>query len=172
MARGHRAPRSARRTIGGMTEPFVPVPAPGEQWIVGAVIHDGTGRIFFQRRSESRSLFPGAWDLVGGHLEPGEGVMECLAREIAEETGWQLARVVSHLGTLEWTGNDGAHRHEIDYLVEVSGDLGRPSLEQGLHLDPRWVDRDEALALLDGGHASDAILRTVVEAAFSVVRSG
>jgi len=125
-----------------------------------------------QRRSESRSLFPGAWDLVGGHLEPGESIMECLSRELREETGWDLARVLADLGTLEWTGNDGVDRREIDYLVEASGDPAHPRLEAGLHLDPRWVTLDEARGLLDGSHQSDGMVRIVVERAFVTLESG
>jgi 8-oxo-dGTP pyrophosphatase MutT (NUDIX family) len=155
-----------------MTDPYVPTPAPGERWIVGAVIRDPRGRIFMQRRSETRSLFPGAWDLVGGHLEPGESILECLARETLEETGWEVTRVLAGLGTLEWTGSDGVDRREVDYLVEVNGDLQRPRLEAELHLDPRWVDRDEALALLDGRHQSDGMLRIVVERAFEAMGAG
>ena len=113
-----------------VTDLYVPTPAPGERWIVGAVIHDGAGRIFVQRRSESRTLFPGAWDLVGGHLEAAESILDCLAREVDEETGWSIARIMTDLGTLEWTGNDGLDRREVDYLVEVTGDLLHPRLEQ------------------------------------------
>ena len=155
-----------------MADLHIPTPAPGERWIVGAVVHDGRGRIFMQRRSETRSLFPGAWDLVDGHLEAGESILHCLAREVEEETGWQVSRVLTDLGTLRWTGNDGVDRHEIDYLVEVSGDLQRPQLESELHLDPRWVDRGQALALLDGTHPSDEIVRVVVERAFEVLSAG
>lgn len=152
-----------------MREPFIPRPLPGERWIVGAVVHDGAGRIFMQRRSESRALFPGAWDLVGGHVEAGESIMDCLARELREETGWEVARVLADLGTLHWTGNDGLDRREIDYLVEVSGDLARPRLEAGLHHDPRWVSLDEARNLLDGSHQSDRMVRIVVERAFTII---
>jgi 8-oxo-dGTP diphosphatase len=152
-----------------VTDLYVPTPAPGERWIVGAVIHDRAGRIFVQRRSESRTLFPGAWDLVGGHLEAGESILDCLAREVGEETGWSIARIMTDLGTLEWTGNDGLDRREVDYLVEVTGDLLHARLEQELHHDPRWVDRDEALALLDGTYPSDRLLRTVVERAFDAL---
>jgi 8-oxo-dGTP diphosphatase len=151
------------------TDVSVPEPRPGERWIVGGVIHDRQGRIFMQRRSQSRSLFAGAWDLVGGHLEPGEGILDCLAREIREETGWELERIVADLGTLRWTGDDGLERHEVDYLVEVSGDLARPVLEADLHLDPRWVDKHEALALLDGFHSSDELVRPVVVRAFAAL---
>jgi 8-oxo-dGTP diphosphatase len=146
-----------------------PQPAPGERWIVGAVIHDGRGRIFMQRRSADRSLFPGAWDLVGGHLETGETILDCLAREVREETGWHVARVVADLGTLEWTGDDGLERHEVDYLVEVSGDLDRPAIEADQHLDPRWVGRAAAVALLDGSHPSDDLVRPVIERAFAIL---
>jgi 8-oxo-dGTP diphosphatase len=150
----------------------LPKPAAGERWIVGAVIHDGRGRIFIQRRSADRSLFPDAWDLVGGHLERGETILDCLAREVREETGWRVRRVAADLGTLKWTGDDGLERHEVDYLVEVSGDLGRPAIEVDRHLDPRWVDRDEALALLDGTHPSDELVRPVVERAFAMLAPG
>lgn len=30
------------------------------------------------------------WELPGGRIEPGETPEECLAREAAEETGWQV----------------------------------------------------------------------------------
>ena len=42
-------------------------------------------------------------------------------------------------------------------------------IEAELHLDPRWVDRDSAFALLDGSHPSDPLVRQVVERAFAVL---
>jgi 8-oxo-dGTP diphosphatase len=146
-----------------------PQPVPGERWIVGAVIHNGKGRIFVQRRSADRGLFPGAWDLVGGHLEPGEQILDCLVREVREETGWRVTRVVAELGTMAWTGDDGLDRSEVDYLVEVGGDLAHPVVEADRHLDPRWVTREEALGLLDGSHASDELVRPIVERAFAIL---
>ncbi|HEX5579286.1 MAG TPA: DUF120 domain-containing protein [Candidatus Limnocylindria bacterium] len=148
----------------------LPRPAEGERWIAGAVIHDGAARIFVQRRSADRALFPAAWDIVGGHLEPGEGILDALRREIREETGWSLSRVVEDLGVTRYAGEDDVERREVDYLVEVDGDLAAPRIEESLHADPRWVDRDAALALLDGAHRSDALLRPVIERAFAALR--
>ena len=144
----------------------LPRMADGERWIAGAVIHDGGGRIFMQRRSADRDLFPGAWDIVGGHLDPGEAILDALRREVTEETGWRLRRVIHDLGVTVYAGEDGIERHEVDYLVEVEGDLATPRIEERLHLDPRWVDRDQAMALLDGSHRSDDLLRPVVGRAF------
>ncbi|MEV1016607.1 MULTISPECIES: NUDIX domain-containing protein [unclassified Micromonospora] len=48
----------------------------------GALIVDRDGRIFFQRRSPHRRLFPDWWDIVGG-----------LIRRITEE-GFALLRSI------------------------------------------------------------------------------
>jgi 8-oxo-dGTP pyrophosphatase MutT (NUDIX family) len=149
----------------------VPRPSPGQRWIAGAFIHDGAGRLFMQRRSGCRGLFPGAWDVVGGHVEEGETLIDCLVREVEEETGWQLRRIVAELGTVRFTGDDGVDRLEADYVVEVSGDLHEPRVERSLHDDPRWVGLDEAMSLLDQPHASHALLRPIVAAAFASLRN-
>ena len=117
----------------------VPVPAEGELWTVGAVILDARGRAFAQRRSPDRRLFPDTWDIVGGHVEPGETLLAALAREITEETGWRLRRVRRLLGVSTWTGDDGlGQRHEADFLVDVDGDPDRPRLEWTKHSGFGW----------------------------------
>src|SRR6478609_4770905 len=93
---------------------------------VGALIFDPAGRLFVHRRAADRSLFPGAWDYVGGHVEPGERLTDALAREIEEETGWRLDRIIRVLPPAGWTGDDGQRRVEYDFVVTVHGDLGAP----------------------------------------------
>jgi len=152
-----------------MTEDALPTPRPGEVWVVGAAIHDPRGRIFMQRRTASRGLFPDSWDLAGGHLEPGESIPEALAREIFEETGWRLSRMVANLGVMDYVGDDEVARREIDFLVEVEGDLERPIIEAGLHERPIWVNRDEALRLLRPQHPGEALVREIMERAFAAI---
>lgn len=121
-----------------------PVPGEGERWAVGAVILDGHGRAFAQRRSAGRRLFPDAWDIVGGHVEPGETPLEALSREVFEETGWRLRRVRHCLGVTTWEGDDGGGlRHEADFLVEVDGDLSRPALEWSKHSAYDWFGSED-----------------------------
>ena len=64
----------------------IPRPADGELWTVGAVILDGHGRAFAQKRAPGRRLFPDTWDIVGGHVEAGESLLDSLVRGVAEET--------------------------------------------------------------------------------------
>lgn len=92
----------------------------------GALIVDDDGRIFIQRRSPDRVIFPNCWDIVGGHVEPGESVEEALRREVTEETGWSISHVLGQVGEHRWSGDDGRDRLETDFLVRVDGDLARP----------------------------------------------
>src|SRR5262245_44379298 len=116
---------------------------------VGALISDGHGRWFIQRRSAQRRLFPNTWDIVGGHVEPGETPEEALGREVYEGTGWTVTRVRATIAECRWRGNDGLERLETDFHVAVDGDLGSPRLEEGKHTEYRWLGPDELDLLLE-----------------------
>ena len=137
---------------------------------VGALIIDDDGRIFVQRRSPDRRLFPNSWDIVGGHVQQDETLETALAREIKEETGWVLFQIVATVGEYAYTGNDGVDRVETDYLVRVEGDLSRPRLEAGKHSDPRWLAEGETALLDEPPDVNDGLIRRIVEDGFAVVR--
>ncbi len=64
----------------------------GNPQLIHAVVHlqvrDGRGRLFLQKRSPGKDLYPGRWDTaVGGHVRAGEPVAAALAREAREELG-------------------------------------------------------------------------------------
>ncbi|MEV4197410.1 NUDIX domain-containing protein [Micromonospora globbae] len=137
----------------------------------GALIVDDEGRLFFQRRSPDRRLFPNCWDVVGGHLEPGEDVEAALRREVTEETGWTLSRLLAPVGEYRYVGDDGLERVESDWLVQVEGDLDRPRLEAGKHTEYRWL-AEEDLALLDEHRdVNDGLIRRIAEEAFAALRA-
>lgn len=112
--------------------------AEGKICAVGALVKDVQGRVFVQKRASHRSLFPGCWDIVGGHVEAGETLSQALTREVREETGWELTRVVALLSSTDWEAQ-GIQRREFDFLVEVHGDLGQPVLEQAKVSEHRWL---------------------------------
>lgn len=141
--------------------------AEGRACVVGGLIVRG-GRVFVMRRAPDRRLFPGGWDIVGGHVEPGETLWQALAREIEEETGWALARVRDVVEVFDWeVERDGQLRRkrEFDFLVEVTGDLDRPRLEADKVSEYRWLGCDD-LDVLNENRApgDDAIFRLVTRA--------
>ncbi|WP_023590307.1 NUDIX hydrolase [Streptomyces thermolilacinus] len=134
----------------------------GETWTVGAVILDGQGRAFAQRRGPHRKLFPDCWDIVGGHVEPGESLLEALVREVAEETGWRARRVRRLLGVSTWTGGDGVTRQEADYLVEVDGDLTAPALEWPEHTAYAWFGPDDLPLLKENRQPGEYLIHDLI----------
>ncbi|ANP51636.1 8-oxo-dGTP pyrophosphatase MutT (NUDIX family) [Streptomyces griseochromogenes] len=141
----------------------IPALADGEVWAVGAVILNQHGRAFAQKRSPDRRLFPDCWDIVGGHVEPGESLLDALAREVAEETGWRLCRVRRLLGVATWTGDDGnGTRHEADYLVEVEGDLDHPALEWSKHTAYDWFGPDDLSRLKENRAPGEYLIHDLI----------
>jgi 8-oxo-dGTP diphosphatase len=137
---------------------------------VGAIIVDPQGRAFVHRRGYDRTLFPGSWDIPGGHLEPGEGPLDALAREVHEETGWRVKRVVAELGECVWAGIDGVARREIDYVIEVEGDLSAPRLEHPKHVEYAWVGLDDLDRLMENRAPEETLVRELVARGVAAAR--
>jgi len=144
--------------------------AAGRAVVVGALVVDDAGRIYVQRRSLQRALFPGCWDIVGGHVEAGEAPLDALAREVREETGWELAALGPVVEVIDWSGGDGVMRREVDLLARVSGDLSRPRLEPGKHDEGRWLTPSEVHVLLEGRDPTDRWVHDVVERGFALLK--
>jgi 8-oxo-dGTP diphosphatase len=137
----------------------------------GALIVDDDGRIFIQRRSPDRRLFPDTWDIVGGHVEPGETIEDALHREVREETGWTVSVVLGMVGEYGYTGNDGVARVETDFLVRVDGDLSRPRLEAGKHTGYRWLTESELGVLDEHRDVNNGLIRTIAEDGFATLHT-
>lgn len=55
---------------------------------VAAIIRDEAGSVLLIRRGDGRG-----WSLPGGIMEPGEHLVDCLIREVQEETGLEVEPV-------------------------------------------------------------------------------
>lgn len=81
---------------------------------VQAVIRDGD-RILLGLRSNTFGR--GTWGLPGGHIEPGETVLEAAAREVREETGLVVGGGAMRIACL--TDPDAGANHHMQIGVEV-----------------------------------------------------
>lgn len=64
---------------------------------VAVLLQASTGRILLTRRASTLSIFPNVWVPPGGHVEPGEELLDVGLRELEEETGLRL-----DAGTFSW----------------------------------------------------------------------
>ncbi|GAB4148836.1 MAG: hypothetical protein OHK0017_11970 [Patescibacteria group bacterium] len=121
--------------------------AEGKKIVVGGIIFNSKGQVFIQKRAAHKKLFPNCWDLsAGGRLEEGESVWQALDREIQEETGWKLRNIVAEVDVFDWeTEKEGqlVKYREMDFLVEVEGDLSQPRIEAENFSEARWISRHE-----------------------------
>ncbi len=139
--------------------------ADGRECVVGALILNPAGRVFVQKRSPARRLFPGCWDLVGGHVEPGETLYQALAREIQEETGWTLSRIRDVVAVFDWKTTIGGRvikKREFDFLVDVGGDIERPRLQKDKVTECRWIGIDDIEILQENRAELDVDIEELV----------
>ncbi len=141
----------------------------GFQCVVGALIirkiidnenmsQDCQDTVYVQKRSTTRILFPNCWDILGGHVDAGEGLAEALAREIKEESGWTLTKIVKHLKTVEWKNNDGVAMREFVFLITVAGDLDNPTLEKDKFSEFRWLSKADLAILKENRLESEQLI--------------
>jgi GMP synthase PP-ATPase subunit/8-oxo-dGTP pyrophosphatase MutT (NUDIX family) len=120
--------------------------------IVHCLIFNTKGQIFVQKRNANRKNFPNVWEAsVGGKIEQGENIRAALEREVVEETGWKIKRIVDYWGHKDWVVNEKQSTEWENYkpmrtfifLVEVEGDLDNPSLEIDKVDGFKWVNETQ-----------------------------
>jgi 8-oxo-dGTP diphosphatase len=110
----------------------------------GMIVRDG--RVLLGRRAAHRRVCPNTWDLIGGHLEPGESLEQALARELGEEIGI-TPTAFYRLAMIDFTEEAGAPVHFHVFRVDAFD--GEPRLLDDEHTQLRWFDLAEAADLPD-----------------------
>jgi len=102
---------------------------------VGAVVVDD-GRLLLVRRGSG--VAAGKWSLPGGRVEPGETLVEAVAREVREETGVPVT-VGGFAGWAERIGDEPAPYHFVilDFFATATG--SREAVAGDDAIDARWA---------------------------------
>lgn len=102
---------------------------------VGAVVVDD-GRLLLVRRGSG--VAAGRWSLPGGRVEPGETLVEAVAREVKEETGVPV-RVGTLAGWVERIGDEPAPHHFVILDFFATATVACEAVAGDDAIDARWV---------------------------------
>ena len=99
------------------------------------------GKVLMGLRSQSKKLYPGTWDIIGGHCETGETPDRALIREFLEELG------VTPTGYLKIAEldepNAKKYGHYKHHIYVVSSWSGEPRNLGNEHDEIGWFDAEE-----------------------------
>ncbi|KAH8109378.1 NUDIX hydrolase domain-like protein [Phellopilus nigrolimitatus] len=124
----------------------------GKRLIVGvAVVSQPEGsvskKILLLKRITKEDEYPDMYELPGGHAENEDAtILDDVARELREETGLDVTRVVSEFDEgFEYTTKKGISK-QFNFLVEVAG-KGEPEVVMNPeeHQAYAWVANEEEL---------------------------
>lgn len=99
--------------------------------------------LLFLRDDKPGIPYPNRWDILGGHIEPGESPAECIAREMREEIGYAVRG--PKLYTAFFSEMDQTQQYIFWERAEF--DLKNVTLHEGQRL--KWFTLDELEAMDD-----------------------
>lgn len=109
---------------------------------VHILVFNSRGEVFLQKRSMSKDEQPGKWDSsAAGHVDSGEGYLDCARREIGEELGIETAQEFETLFKLPasaLTGNE--HCMVYRYVFDGPMVLDPDEIDDGVWISPERLD--------------------------------
>ena len=115
----------------------------GNPSLIHATVHlhvfTPEGKLYLQKRSATKDLYPGFWDTaVGGHVDAGEGPRQALLREANEELGLDATTARFMHRYLHTNSHESEFVHT--YCMRHSGEI---------HTDPGEIDEVRAYRRAD-----------------------
>ena len=93
-----------------------------EKIVVGAIISKGDRVLVLRRREDD--FLGGLDELPSGHVEDGESVPDALRREVKEETGLEVIRILRLVGRFDYLTKSRKRARQLNFVVDVQRSSG------------------------------------------------
>lgn len=109
--------------------------------VVNAIIKNNENYFLaIKRKSSVEGIHPGKWAFPGGIVESGETAEQALKREIKEELGLKIKKIIKKISNYIYKRPDNSQTTGTSYLIEVEDSQIIPSEEIE---DFKWVTIEE-----------------------------
>lgn len=124
---------------------------------VGAFIIKN-GKVLITKRADTKSFYPGKYELPGGHLEFGETMQECIIREIQEELHVNVSVGMPFYAFTELHKSKTMHYIEVDYFARLKDSASKIRLNKEDNSGYEWINDSEVYKYFDkGDHEAEAV---------------
>lgn len=134
---------------------------------VDLLIANDKGEIIAQKRADNRRLFPGCWEVPGGHVEEGEGFEDTIRREIKEELNMDFVKLIEFVDSFDWEMGGGKYRN-FQFLGVATGSPTLTEPEKTTEL--KWINENNLDVLLENREEGDDHHYRVVKKALGLLQ--
>ena len=114
------------------------------------------GKILMVRRTADDFL-GGAYELPGGGVDEGETITDGAIREVKEETGLVVSKIVTNFNGFDYSTDKKPHVRQVNFIVEVEpGDISLSHEHDGYI----WADKEN----FNDINMSDSMRKCVTDA--------
>jgi 8-oxo-dGTP diphosphatase len=105
---------------------------------VGGVILK-EGKILFLRRPVGEFM-PGIYELPSGKVDKGEALDDALRREVLEETGLKVKKIVEYIWSFDYLVKSRLRVRQFNFLIRVEESF---DVKLSEHDDYKWISKEE-----------------------------
>ncbi|HEY4488868.1 MAG TPA: NUDIX domain-containing protein [Candidatus Paceibacterota bacterium] len=114
---------------------------------VKVLLRNPEGKILLLKRCEEKyGKTNGAWDIVGGRIDPGFTLLDNLKREVTEETNLSITSEPRLIAAQDIIPNDERHIVRLTYVAET---VGEPELDTTENTEYKWLTFSELVQHTD-----------------------
>lgn len=121
----------------------------------GAIVMDGNKILIVKRADDD--FMGGLFELPGGGVDEGEALDAALIREVREELGLVVKRIIRFVDSFEYKSSSGKRTRQFSFVVEVENTDVTLSPE---HTEFSWIKKED----IDKYNITESTKNTILNA--------
>jgi 8-oxo-dGTP diphosphatase len=119
------------------------------QEICACVFIRNKEKVLVAKRADTKSFLPGKYELLGGHVEFGETLPDCLKRELKEELHVDIVVEMPFHSFTNVYDKKTKHYIEVDYFAHLKNPNQKIRLNKEDHSSYKWISDSEVYKYFD-----------------------